>query len=140
MIIGAVTSLLVALASATSPSPHYKPFVAANPVKGVCYGKVGLYVGLEATVHATSLTKLGKIAAANVPRVATVTVAGKTHRLTLDRKNSVFGNGEIGWNFKLVRLPATAARHLVSQRAVVRYRVRSRRVTVRVPHIADGRC
>lgn len=147
MIIALTVVLLMAGISLARALRHtttlrYIAYITANPEPGACYDAVGLYTGLQAQVpkRPKTASALKKLAVANTPHAATVEIGKKTYRLNLDVNASAYGNEQVGWNFKLVRLSKATALSLIGKRAVIRYRIGRRAIASSPTVVADGRC
>lgn len=120
----------------------YVAYPIANPESGDCMGAVGLYSGLQAQVPKRPKTEieLKKLADANTPSGVSIKIGKAVYRLDLDRSTSGYGNEQVAWNFKLVRLSKVTALSLIGKRAVIRYRIGSRAIATSPTVVADGRC
>lgn len=127
--------------SAKKPTVKYSAYGAANAQQAGCLGRTGLYVGLQGpTSSRLPRSQLRKLVKANTPRKATALVGKKSYPLQINQARSAYGNGQVGWSFKPVRLGKQAARKLIGSRLTLRYRLPARPTVTKVVRIVDGAC
>jgi hypothetical protein len=119
----------------------YEAYIVANPQAGGCYGKVGLYVGLQAGVSArVPRADLKRLVALDQPKAARLIVRGASYALSVDAHNSGYGNLQVGWNFLLVDTNTRTTQRLIGAIARIRYTRHHKRAVTKRARVIDGRC
>jgi hypothetical protein len=144
-VVALVAATLASASVARTGSParplRYAAYVTSNPQRGGCFARVGIYAGLQVQLRRRlARAALRRLATANKPRDAILTIGSRRYRLALDLRSSAYGNGQIGWSFRPVAVNTRVARHLIGRRGRLRYAIGKTVVSARPVSVADGRC